>query len=78
LSPVQAWHDCRHGRIEAGWVLDGAQVTYRVTLPQGCTGRLAASPQRMNLRLDGATVTVPAGGLAIKAGSHEITFDLTT
>ena len=34
-----AWHDCRHGRIEAGWALEGDTVTYRVTLPQGTQGR---------------------------------------
>ena len=27
LSPVQAWHDCRHGRIEAGWALDGRHAS---------------------------------------------------
>jgi alpha-L-rhamnosidase len=78
LSPVEAWHDCRHGRIEAGWALHGARVTYRVTLPEGCTGRLTASDQRKNLTLDGKPVSVPAGGLAVPAGHHEITFDLTT
>jgi alpha-L-rhamnosidase len=78
LSPVEAWHDCRHGRIEAGWALHGARVTYRVTLPEDCTGRLTASDQRKNLTLDGKPVSVPAGGLTVPAGHHEITFDLTT
>jgi alpha-L-rhamnosidase len=78
LAPVQAWHDCRHGRIEAGWTLDGARVTYRVTLPAGCTGRLAARAQRTNVTVDGAPVTIPDTGLPIPAGAHEITFDLTT
>jgi alpha-L-rhamnosidase len=78
LSPVQAWHDCRHGRIEAGWALDGAHVTYRVTLPDGCIGRLTHSDQRGNVKLDGKSVSVPAGGLTVSAGAHEITFDLTT
>jgi alpha-L-rhamnosidase len=77
LSPVEAWHDCRHGRIEAGWALDGNRVTYRVTLPQGCTGRLTASAQRRNVALDGKAVTVPQDGLAVPAGSHVITYDLT-
>jgi alpha-L-rhamnosidase len=77
LAPVQAWHDCRHGRIEAGWALDGTRVTYRVTLPEGCTGRLTASDQRRNVTLDGNSVTVPEGGLSVPAGQHEITYDLT-
>ncbi len=77
LSPVEAWHDCRHGRIEAGWAQDGNRVTYRVTLPDGCTGRLTASDQRKNVSLDGKRVTVPDGGLTVPPGHHEITFDLT-
>ncbi len=77
LSPVQAWHDCRLGRIEAGWQLLGNKVTYRVSLPQGSTGRLAASAQRTNLRLDGKPVAVPETGLIVPAGPHEITFELT-
>lgn len=78
LSPVEAWHDCRHGRIEAGWALDGTRVTYRVTLPEGCTGRLAHGDQRRNVTLDGNPATVPVDGLIVPAGTHEITFDLTT
>lgn len=78
LNPVQAWHDCRHGRIDAAWALNGSRVTYQVTLPQGSTGRLTASAQRSNVTVDAKPVTVPAGGLTIPAGSHEITFDLTT
>jgi alpha-L-rhamnosidase len=77
LSPVEAWHTCRHGRIEAGWVLDGRRVTYRVTLPAGCSGRLAHSHQRGNVTLDGKPITVPTGGLTVPPGAHEITFDLT-
>ena len=74
LSPVAAWHDCRHGRIEAGWVLAGDTVTYRVALPAGTTGRLTADPVRRDVTLDGKAVTVPAAGLTLPAGSHEITF----
>lgn len=77
LSPAEAWHDCRHGRIEAAWALAGKRVTYRVTLPEGCTGRLVASDQRRNVTLDDESVTVPAGGLTVPAGSHVITYDLT-
>lgn len=76
LSPVQAWHDCRHGRIEAGWMLDGQSVTYTITLPEGCTGRLKARDTRLNLRIDGQNVLVPEEGTPIGAGSHVITYDL--
>jgi alpha-L-rhamnosidase len=74
LSPVQAWHDCRHGRIEAGWTLAGGIVTYRVTLPDGCAGRLTASPQRREVTVGGVPVAVAADGLMLGAGPHEITF----
>lgn len=78
LSPVAAWHDCRHGRIEAGWQLEGGRVSYRVSLPPGCTGRLAAKAGRSGVTLNGVPVTVPAEGLTIPSGPHEIAFDLTT
>lgn len=74
LSPVQAWHDCRHGRIDAGWSLSGDTVTYRVTLPVGTTGRLTANPARHDVTLGGAAISVPATGLLLPSGSHELTF----
>jgi alpha-L-rhamnosidase len=58
--------------------LDGKHVTYRVTLPEGCTGRLTSSARRENVALDGKPVSVPADGLTVPAGTHEFTFDLTT
>ena len=74
LSPVAAWHDCRHGRIEAGWTLTGDLAAYRVTLPAGCTGRLTAGSARRDVTLAGQPVTVPPEGLILPAGHHEITF----
>jgi alpha-L-rhamnosidase len=70
LSPVQAWHDCRHGRIEAGWTLEGDLVTYTVTLPQGTTGRLVANTAHRDVTVDGR----PATDMMLAAGNHEITF----
>lgn len=74
LSPVAAWHVCRHGRIDAGWALAGDIVTYRVTLPAGTTGRLTANPARRDVTLGGVPVAVPAAGLTLPPGSHDITF----
>ncbi len=76
LSPVAAWHDCRHGRIDAGWALAQGTVTYTLNLPAGCTGLLAASAQRTQVHLDGQPVTVPAQGLALMPGPHTLTFAL--
>ncbi|MBC7477488.1 MAG: family 78 glycoside hydrolase catalytic domain [Pseudorhodobacter sp.] len=74
LSPVAAWHDCRHGRIEAAWVLNDDTVTYTVTLPQGCTGRLTANPSHHDTTLGGIPVTVPDQGIILTPGTHTITF----
>ncbi|MGL4309176.1 MAG: alpha-L-rhamnosidase C-terminal domain-containing protein, partial [Paracoccaceae bacterium] len=74
LAPVSAWHDCRHGRIEAEWSISGDRVTYRVTLPEGCAGRLTVNPARREITLGGQPVAVPAGGLSLPSGKHEITF----
>ncbi len=76
LSPVAAWHTCRHGRIAAGWVLNGQSVTYTVTLPQNCIGRLVARDSRQNLRIDGQAVLNPDQETRLSAGTHVITFDL--
>ena len=74
LSPVAAWHHCRHGRIEAGWSVAGDTVAYRVTLPKGCDGRLTANPVRRDVAVNGKATAVPAGGLVLPPGTHEITF----
>lgn len=77
LAPVSAWHDCRKGRIEAGWSLEGRTVRYAVTLPEGAKGLLAANPLHVNHRIDGRPVAVPPAGLPLAGGRHDITFDLT-
>ena len=76
LSPVAAWHDCRYGRIEAGWVLTGSSVTYSVTLPEGVSGLLMPNARQQNHRVNGQTVAIPAAGLPLTSGQHVITFEL--
>jgi alpha-L-rhamnosidase len=76
LSPVSAWHKCRHGRISAGWRLDGKCVSYSVTLPPGVTGLLLADAAYQNYQLNGVAVTLPVQGLPLHAGQHQITFEL--
>lgn len=76
LSPVSVWHDCRHGRIEAGWTLEGKQVSYQLSLPPGTEGLLLASASRKSVTLNGAAIDVPAAGAVIPAGQHSMTFEL--
>ena len=71
LSPVAAWHDCRHGHIEAGWSVKGDTVTYRVTLPQGTTGKLVPRGAKSDLTVNGKP---GLQGQILPAGRHEITF----
>lgn len=61
LGHVEMWHDCRHGRIAAGWRIDGDMVRYTVTLPDGVEA--VADPR--------------IGGGTFGPGTHEITFSLT-
>ncbi len=74
LSPVAAWHDCRHGRIDAAWVLDRDMVRYTLTLPAGTSGLWLSNPRHSELTMNGAATAVPADGLPFGPGTHEITF----
>ncbi|MFN3274252.1 MAG: family 78 glycoside hydrolase catalytic domain [Paracoccus sp. (in: a-proteobacteria)] len=65
LGQVSMWHDCRHGRIEAAWKIEGSRVTYTVTLPEGCTGEIPAG-QLKNPSIEGP----------VPSGRHTIRFDL--
>ncbi len=78
FGSVSMWHECRHGRIEAGWTLDDDTVTYHLTLPVGCTGRLTANPARKHVRIDGAATDVPESGATLGSGHHEVTFNLVS
>lgn len=74
LSPVAAWHDCLHGRIEAGWSVDDGLVTYNITLPEGTFGRIPYRPVRKSLTIGGKAVELPLEGITLPPGGHEITF----
>lgn len=76
LNPISMWHDCRHGRVEAGWEKKEQQVDYRVTLPAGCQGRLMPNALHQHVQLNGNPVSVPLEGHLINAGSHQISFEL--
>ena len=70
---MKADHDGPKGLVEAEWSLSGAQVTYRVSLPKGCSAQFVQSG-RTNLLLNGR----PFGPQQrLEPGTHEITFDMT-
>ena len=79
LSPVAAHHDPAAGRIEAGWSVDGEQVTYDVPVPEGAEGKLVLSPAYRHATVDG----VPLAGTEEDArsllapGKHSITFRIS-
>ena len=75
LSPVSAWHDCRHGRISASWSVEGELATFKVSLPEGVTAHLDKACKHRPLSVNG----VPVGAdeeVRIGSGAHEITFAL--
>jgi alpha-L-rhamnosidase len=76
LSPVAAWHDCRHGCLEAGWELVGGWVHAYVELPEGAEGLLLPNPVRQDLSIDGQPATMTEDGIPLGTGRHEIRFQL--
>jgi len=74
LSPVSAWHECRHGKITAAWKLKGEQAIYSLELPEGCTGLLKPQAQFPVTHVDGKRTKLSSAGLRLNAGRHEITF----
>lgn len=73
LSPVSAYHDVRQGRIEAAWECHGNEVRYRLTLPQGCTGRFRPGQRHRNASIAGKQIL---GEEVLGSGTHEIIFTL--
>ena len=76
LSPVSAWHQCRHGKIEAGWTIKGDHAAYSLSLPEGCSGLVKPNSKFPVTMIDGRKVKVPAKGLRLKSGRHEITYQV--
>ncbi|MBB4121943.1 alpha-L-rhamnosidase [Martelella radicis] len=75
LGHAEMWHDCRHGRIEAGWQINNDRVSYRVTLPEGCEGLIPAGLYA-SLKVDGKPAEMAEDGLMLGSGTHELEFDL--
>lgn len=76
LGHVRAWHNCRHGRIEAGWTIENGYVVYSLVLPAGVTAYIPASNHRDELTLDGLPVDMTNDIFLSGSGRHLIKFRL--
>lgn len=72
LSPVQAHHDSRAGRIEASWTAKDEQVEYTFTVPAHGQGRLVLAAAYRDAELDGQPVSGTVENLA--PGRHVARF----
>ncbi len=77
LSPVDMWHDTRHGRIGSAWTIEGNRVRWTITLPNGCEGRLKPNASHQDFHLNGVATTIPTDGLRVPSGQHVVDFTLT-
>ena len=69
LGHARMRHESPKGRIAAEWTIEEGRVTYRLTLPEGCEGRMAPAPHRPDATLAGE----PAPGeVTLGPGTHEI------
>ncbi|EJN05946.1 alpha-L-rhamnosidase [Phyllobacterium sp. YR531] len=76
LGPFSIWHDCRFGRIEAKWSVEGGRVRYDLRLPDGTRGRFVKSRQRMDVVINGRRTELEREGLLLNAGDHRIEFSV--
>ncbi len=78
LSPVNMWHQSRHGKVAAKWKLKGDEAHYSLTLPDGMSAVIAPSSQYRVTHINGKAVKLSKSGIALATGSHEIMFRMTT
>jgi len=76
LAPVSAWHECRQGRIECAWTLEGRRVSYTVSLPAGTSARWVCTARHRDLRIGGEPIDATAALVPIPSGRHTLTFEL--
>ena len=81
LSPVAAHHDSISGRIEAGWSVEGDQVSYQVAVPEGSSGLLILSPSYTDIHVDGQPLAWTGGAEKARSllapGKHKIVFRIS-
>lgn len=81
LAPVKADHQSEAGRIEAGWTLDGDQVVYDITVPEGASGTLVLSPTYKDIVVDGMQLNWSGSEKArslLAPGRHKVTFRISS
>ena len=76
LSPVSAWHQCRHGRIQVDWTLKNNRAVYKLELPDGSVGLLKPQTKFHVTHVDGRKTKLTSAGLRLQSGRHEIIFDV--
>jgi alpha-L-rhamnosidase len=72
LSPVKAWHDCRHGRLEVAWTLKGEMAHYTLRVPANTAARVAPADGTQLISVDGKKVA--RKGLKLSAGKYHLVF----
>lgn len=79
LAPVAAHHDSAAGRIEARWTLNGDEVTYDVTVPEGTEGQLVLSPAYRHATVDGTPLSGSDENARslLAPGAHQIKFRIS-
>ena len=81
LSPVAAHHDSISGRIEAGWSVEGDQVSYEVAVPEGSSGLLILSASYTDIHVDGQPLAWTGGTEKARSllapGKHKIVFRIS-
>ena len=78
LSPVNMWHQSRHGEIKVKWTLKGDEARYTLTLPEGSSGVITSSEQYRVTHINGKAAKPSKNGIALPSGSHEIMFRMST
>ncbi|CDI12198.1 family 78 glycoside hydrolase catalytic domain [Agrobacterium pusense] len=76
LTPFSVWHECRLGRIEAAWTVQGDKVRYELALPAQVRGLLLSSSHRTNVTVGGVKIDFQGDGMALGAGRHLIEFKI--
>ena len=76
LGRMSMWHNCRHGRIEAGWRIDRDRVDYAVSLPEGCQAVISAE-RHPGLVINGTLIAPNQPDIHLTSGEHKISFDFS-